>query len=120
MGKSQTDTIHKHAALQIENADSGKKNSYKDTQTEIREDNHQGGSGAGTGESLLRSHDVNTGLCKNLWMLNLTGNFVKEQNIFMILKVFKERKEDRDGEIEERRNSNISNNLINGPKDTRF
>lgn len=52
-------------------------------------------------------------------MLNLRGNFVKEQNIFTILKVLKERKEDRDGEIEERRNSNISNSLINGPKDTR-
>lgn len=30
---TQRDTIHKHAAIQIENADSGKKNSYKDTQT---------------------------------------------------------------------------------------
>ena len=31
---TQIDTIHKHAAIQIDNRDSGKKkNSYKDTQT---------------------------------------------------------------------------------------
>ena len=49
-------------------------------------------------------------------MLNLRGNFVKERNIFTILKVLKERKEERDGEREERRNSNICDSLKMAPK----
>lgn len=45
-------------------------------------------------KSLFCSHHANTGSCKNQWMLNLRGNFVEEQDIFMILKVLEERKEE--------------------------
>lgn len=48
-------------------------------------------------------------------MPNLRGSSVEEQNIFMVFKVLKERKEERDGEIEERRNSNICDSLKAAP-----